>query len=336
MPLPLIPLVVAGAVAASTAIAGKKGYDSYQNIKETKEIAEATEKRYKAAFQAFEQTRKQTNKHFEQYGKEKLEILNGSMANFVTEFKKLKHVDFSNHAAIDSLDKVKDIDLFMREVEKQTIQAAQIMSSGVSAIAGGGLAAMGAMGAATTFGLASTGTAIASLSGVAATNATLAFFGGGSLAAGGLGMAGGMVVLGGIALAPALALGSIIFASSTEKKLEQMKKQKAEVDVEIAKLHSAEAIMKEIGNYTLKVHELAKNVDELLVKYVGILTQVIEGRGTDYRDFHLHEKELTKHTYELAAVMKHLLDMPIIDEAGNISTALEETIQITQQRIAKL
>jgi cell division protein FtsB len=336
MPLPLIPLVVAGAVAASTAIAGKKGYDSYQNIKETKDIAESTEKRYKAAFQAFEQTRKQTNEHFEQYGREKLEILNGSMADFVTEFKKLKHVDFSNHTAIDSLDKVKDIDLFMREVEKQTIQAAQIMSSGVSAIAGGGLAAMGAMGAATTFGLASTGTAIASLSGVAATNATLAFFGGGSLAAGGLGMAGGMVVLGGIALAPALALGSIIFASSTEKKLEQMKKQKAEVDVEIAKLHSAQAIMKEIGNYTMKVHELAKNVDELLAKYVGILTQVIEGRGTDYRSFHLHEKELTKHTYELVVVMKHLLDTPIIDEAGNISTALEETIQITQQHVAKL
>ena len=336
MPLPFIPLIVAGAAAVSTAIAGKKGYDSYQNIKETKEIAEQTEKRYKSAFNNFESTRKQTNERFEKYGKVKLEVLNGSMSSFVKEFKKLKNVDFSNNTAIDSLDKVSDIDFFMREVEKQTVKAAQIMGSGVSAIAGGGLAAMGAMGAATTFGLASTGTAIASLSGVAATNATLAFFGGGSLAAGGLGMAGGMVVLGGIALAPALALGSIIFASSTEKKLEKMKTQRAEINVEIEKLNSAKNIMSEIGTYTVKVNQLAKNVDQLLSKYVGILAQIIDAKGNDYRSFQSNEKELTKHTYELAVVMKHLLDSSIIDEEGKLSKTLDETIQLTKKHISNI
>lgn len=336
MPLPFIPLVVAGAVAASTAIAGKKGYDSYQNIKETKDIAESVERTYKSTFNQFEQTRIKTNEQFEQYGKEKLDILNGSLTSFVSTFKKLKHVDFSNKTMIDSIDKVADIDLFMKEVEKQTVKAAQVMTSGVSAIAGGGLAAMGAMGAATTFGLASTGTAIASLSGVAATNATLAFFGGGSLAAGGLGMAGGMAVLGGIVLAPALALGSIIFASSTEKKLEEMKKQKAEVEVEIAKLNSAKGIMTEISNYTVKVSQLAQSIDKLLTKYVGELAQVILVRGNDYRNFQLSEKEITKHTYELAVIMKHLLDSPIIDEEGKLSSALAGTITTTEKLLSSI
>lgn len=336
MPLPLIPLVVAGAVAASTAIAGKKGYESYQNIKETKEIADDTERRYKSAFTSFEKTRKATNEQFEQYGMEKLEILHGSMAAFVKEFKMLKNVDFTNNTTIDSLHKVADVDLFMREVEKQTVQAGQILGSGVSAIAGGGLAAMGAMGAATTFGLASTGTAIASLGGVAATNATLAFLGGGSLAAGGLGMAGGMAVLGGIALAPALALGSFIFAASTEKKLEQMKTQKAQVNVEITKLKSASKIMQELGHYTGKVRELAENVDQLLIKYVDLLSNIIEVRGTDYREFQMNERELTKHTYELAIVMKHLLDTAIINEEGKLSSALNDTIQLTEKHLGTL
>jgi hypothetical protein len=336
MPLPLIPLIVAGAVAASTAVAGKKGYDSYQNIKETNDIAEVTEQRYKTAFNSFENTRKETNIRFENYGKVKLEVLHGSMSSFVKVFRKLKNVDFYNNTKIDSLERVSDIDFFMREVEKQTVKAAQIMGSGASAIAGGGLASMGALGAAGVFGVASTGTAIASLSGVAATNATLAFFGGGSLAAGGLGMAGGMVVLGGIALAPALALGSVIFAATTEKKLEQMKKQKAEIDVEIEKLNSAKNIMVEIGNYTVKVNDLAKSVDKLLKKYVGILSQIIGVRGNDYRSFRLDEKESTKHTYELAVVLKHLLDASIIDEDGKLSKTLDETIQVSKKHITNM
>lgn len=329
MPLPLIPLIVAGAAAASAAVAGKKGYDSYQNIKETKEVAEKMERNYKRAFNSFEQSREDLNTQFESYGEQKLYILNGSMTRFVNEFKKLKNVEFTNSTSIDSLAKLSNIDHFMLEVEKQTIKAAQIMTSGISAITGGGLAAMGALGAATTFGAASTGTAIASLSGVAATNATLAFLGGGSLAAGGLGIAGGMAVLGGIALAPALALGSFIFAASTEKKLEEMKQKKAEIDVEVTKLQSAKAIMDEINLYTVKVNELAQTLDDLLNKHIDALELIISNRGIDYSTFATNEKELTKHTYELAFILKHLLDTSIIDSEGMRSKALDETIDHT-------
>jgi hypothetical protein len=333
MPLPLIPLAVAAAAAASAAVAGKKGYDSYQNIKETKDIAESTERKYKNVYRTFENARERTNEEFENYGKEKLLILNGSMTRFVEEFKQLKNVSFTDGTVVDQLGRIADVDLFMKDVEKQTVKAAQIMSSGISAIAGGGLAAMGALGAATTFGVASTGTAIASLSGVAATNATLAFLGGGSLAAGGLGMAGGMAVLGGIALAPALALGSIIFASSTEKKLEEMKKQRAEVNVEIAKLEKATNVMTEIADYTVKVKELAKNIDGMLDQLVAQLSWIIKSNGVDYRQFNVREKELTKHAYEVAVIMKHLLDTSIIDEGGQLSANLDDTLSSTKIKL---
>ena len=78
-------------------------------------------------------------------------------------------------------------------------------------------------------------------------------------------MAGGAAVLGGIALAPALALGSVIFAASTKKKLEEMKIKREEINVEIEKLKSAISILKEIQTYTVKLSDLTTETDNLLV-----------------------------------------------------------------------
>ena len=77
-------------------------------------------------------------------------------------------------------------------------------------------------------------------------------------------MAGGAAVLGGIALA-CLALGSVIFAASTKKKLEEMKIKREEINVEIEKLKSAISILKEIQTYTVKLSDLTTETDNLLV-----------------------------------------------------------------------
>lgn len=327
MPLPLIPLVVAGITAASAALAGKKGVDSYNNIKETKIIAEETERQYKKVYTLFEEQREQTNNEFENYGTLKLEILSTSMAEFVGEFSKLKHVDFTDNTVLDNIGKAKNVNMFLREVEKQAVKAAQVMTAGVSSIAGGGLAAMGALGAATTFGAASTGTAIASLTGVAATNATLAFFGGGSLAAGGLGMAGGMAVLGGIALAPALAIGSVIFATSTEKKLAEIKIQQAEVEVEKEKLKSAIHVMSNIQRYTVKFKNLAEEMNILFIRKIMQLSLIIDKVGVEYPAFSEEEKLIVQQTYKLAVTMKYLLDISILTDDGDLSPSLDGVLE---------
>lgn len=334
MPLPLIPFIVAGVAAASAAVAGKKGYDSIQNVQETKTLAVKIERNYKEKYDDFEQARNEVNREFENYGAEKFDILEGSMSDFVAVFSKLKNVDFTDNTIIENLDKVKDVNLFMQEVEKQTIVAGQVLKVGISSVAGGGLAAMGALGAATTFGAASTGTALASLSGVAATNATLAFFGGGSLAAGGLGMAGGMAVLGGIALAPALAIGSLIFAASTEKKLEKMKTKQVEIEVEQQKLQSAKVVMTKISRYTKKMRMLAVQVNELFEDSVDSLSSIIDRCGIDYQNFSETQKIKVQQTYMLAVTMKHLLDTAILDGEGELSSSLTDVIEVTTDRIS--
>ncbi|PID21901.1 hypothetical protein CSV61_06695 [Sporosarcina sp. P3] len=282
MPLPLIPLIVLGATAASTALAGKKGYDSVKNMKETRQLASELETSYNEVYEEFKRVRDATNKEFEIYGLLKLEILDGSMKHFVETFKQIKHVNFTNEAVTEEFVSNSEIEQFVLTIEKQVVKAGQVLAAGIASLAGGGLAAMGALGATTTFAAASTGTAIVALSGIAAQNATLAFLGGGSLAAGGLGVADGTLVLGGIALAPALAIGSLIFAASTEKKLQEMYGRQAEAQAEIEKLQAATNVMEQITSTTASMRNLAKSTDLLLSATIHKMSEIMQSKGADF------------------------------------------------------
>lgn len=336
MPLPLIPFVVAGVAAASAAVAGKKGYDSYQNMQETKELAQSLESKYKKAYKNFEAGRDETNEAFEKYGLLKLDILDGSMKDFLDTFKQIKNVNFKGEAVTDNFVSSSDINEFVINIEKQVLKAGQVLTAGIASLAGGGLAAMGAVGATTTFAAASTGTAIASLSGIAAQNATLAFLGGGTLSAGGLGIAGGTIVLGGIALAPALAIGSLIFASSTEKKLEEMYAKKAEVNAEVEKLNSAANVMAQIKSTTRNMHSLADSTNKLFLENIRKMKVVIQQNGKDFSFYSTEDQTIIHNNYKLAIIMRDILNTTILDGKGNLMPNLQSVITAGNRKISSI
>lgn len=336
MPLPFIPLVVAGSVAAATALAGKKGYDSYKNIKETKDLAKEIQKKYTNAYKSLETKQKAANSQFERYGQLKLNVLNETMKHFVASFKQIKYVEFKNETEIESLVTSTDVEQFVYTVEQQVVKAGQVLASGAAAIAGGGLAAMGAVGATTTFAAASTGTAIASLSGIAAQNATLAFLGGGSLATGGLGVAGGTLVLGGIAIAPALALGSLIFAATTEKKLEEMYAKKAEIEAEVQKLKSATTVLTKMELTTKNLFKLLDSVKTLFEREINHMDEIIHEKGTDFRNYSTDEKNTIHKNYKLAVITRDILNISILDEKGNLAPNLSQIITAEKSKIQAL
>ncbi|MBD8036155.1 hypothetical protein H9635_05325 [Solibacillus sp. A46] len=336
MPLPFIPLVIAGAVAASTAVASKKGYDSYKNMKETKELAEELHKKYTTAYDAFDSMKEQTNEQFEHYGKLKLDILNETMKHFIKSFKQIKHIEFKNESEIESLVNSADVDQLVVTIEKQVVKAGQVLTAGVASLAGGGLAAMGAVGATTTFAAASTGTAIASLSGIAAQNATLAFLGGGSLATGGLGIAGGTMVLGGIALAPALALGSLIFAATTEKKLEKMYEKKAEVNAEVQKLTSASAVLTRIEMATKNMYDLADGVKKVFDREIKSMDLILSEKGLDFRKYTKEDQQTIHKNYKLAVITRDILNISILTDKGDLVPNLQQVITTEKRKIQAL
>lgn len=336
MPLPLIPLIVAGGLAVSATIASKKGYDSYQNVKETKDVAQKVESRYRHAFDQFDTAKDATNIGFEEYGAFKLQVFDTSMKQFVEAFQQLKNLDFTDTTVQDFLSDYEDLEEFILHIKKQVVQAEHILGVGIASIAGGGLAALGAVGAATTFGAASTGTSIALLSGIAAKNATLAFLGGGALSVGGLGMAGGMAVLGGIAIAPALAIGSLIFATTTENKLEEMYTKKAEVDAEISKLEAAEIVLQEVHETTLLIHQLAEDVNSLFMRKVDALGEIIKSNGVDYSRYTKDGQQIVFQSYQLAGLIKGIFNQSLLTEDGALAPNITEFIQMTNHNLAQL
>ena len=195
MPLPIVFIGIAAATGAAGAGAAVKAGVDHNT---TKKINSNTEERIVHAAVHLEELRRQCGEALKNLGREKVQVLSGSLLPFVDAFAKLKNVDFTESSGLLELSKLRIDRASFEKVGPQEHFGVSLAGGSLAGLTGGALAAFGAYSAASTFAVASTGTAISSLSGAAATNATLAFFGGGSLASGGLGMAGGTAVLGGL------------------------------------------------------------------------------------------------------------------------------------------
>ena len=166
-----------------------------------------------------ENQQEDTKAAVEGLGRTKIEILSGSVNDFINNFKKIKNINLRETEGIKELKHLNMSQDDFSDLEASSFQASQVAVNGLSSVGAGALMAYGTYSAVGLLGVASTGTAIGGLSGVAATNATLAWLGGGALSAGGFGIAGGMAVLGGLVAGPALAIGGSIFASKAKTAL---------------------------------------------------------------------------------------------------------------------
>ena len=170
-----IPLLFIGIGAAAGAFGVGKSIKAGVDQKEANETNERADDIIQYASRKIEKSRKNCGEAIDNLGKIKLQILDESIKPFITEFEKLNHVELSESAGMNELQKmVLDQKKFTELKELQSMATSMVGGVASGAMAGA-LTAFGAYGAAGALATASTGTAIASLSGAAATNATLAF-----------------------------------------------------------------------------------------------------------------------------------------------------------------
>ncbi len=217
----------------------------------------------------------------------------------------------------------------MREVDMSVGKAL-----GSTAITGalGAAAAMGTpalvTGAVTALASASTGTAISTLSGAAASNAVLAWLGGGSIAAGGGGMAAGSAVLsaltgaatGGVAILAAGLMASIHYS----KKLTEAVNYQKEIDVEIAKMEKAWAIVDNIENRTKELSWVTYELEHRIAVQLEYLEPLIVDFDTDSD----YNTSVFQKTALLVKAMSELAQTPLFDETGELTS---ESIQIVSK-----
>lgn len=328
-----IPFLVIGAVAAlGVGKTIKAGVDQI-DASDTNDKANRMVKR---ARKKIEECRKNCGAALDHLGICKINILDHSIKPFINEFEKIKHIDFEESKGLNELQKMALDKKSFTEL-KQLQSVATSMTGGlVSGAMAGAITAFGAYGAAGTFAIASTGTAIASLSGAAATNATLAFFGGGSLAAGGMGVAGGTMVLGGLVAAPALAvLGFVVGAKASENKdkaysnLAQAREFKEEMDV-------ASLLCIGIRKRANMFKRFLLSLNAIFEPLVFEMSEIIHRRGTDFREYTEDEQKVIAEAMAMAAAIKSILDVPILDEDGNLTVESESIIDVTRKRIGHI
>lgn len=323
MPLPLVFIGIA-AVTGATGVGAtvKAGVDQTH----AKTINEDANQRIENAAKRLDFHRKQCGDSLQSLGEEKVFVLNNGINEFITNFQKIKNVDFSESEGILELKNLKLDQKEFTELAEMTKFSLSLVQGGITGAAGGALAAFGAYSAATTFATASTGTAIASLSGAAASNATLAFFGGGSLAAGGLGMAGGTAVLGGLVAGPALLVMGIITSAKAGKSLQDAYANDAKANEICEELQMASEQCIAIRRRSYMFYSLLAKLDAYLYPLNEEMKRIINEEGIDYSQYSSQSKKTIAALVSTVASIKSVLDTTILSEAGELTEDSEKLL----------
>ena len=63
------------------------------------------------------------------------------------------------------------------------------------------------------------------------------------------------------------------------------------------------------------------------------MSEIIKNRGTDFREFSDEEKKTVAEAMTMAGAVKSILDTPILDDEGNLTTESENIVEATREKL---
>ena len=331
MPLPfLVPVIIGGLGLLGVGKGVKAAVDNSE--------AKDTERRARSiaddAQEELEVSKIIFNDALERYGEAKLKAIDKYLRCFIDTFSQINNVAFTSGEHIDDLSRVSITEGDLKDIAKNVSRVGEVISrvsGGIAGLGGGALAAFGAYKGTMLLASAGTGTAIRALSGAAARNPTLAWLGGGTLASGGGGMAAGAMVLGVMAAGPALLIFGSILGANAKKRLNDA----------MSNLEQAKTIEAELSVLTEKLRQMLASVFlclAVLDKFSGKmrrankrLVTLLEESGADYHHYTEDEKTLVFAAVKFAQVLKMIIDLPLLNEDGELITESVERIQACRE-----
>lgn len=316
MVLPLVPLVLIGAGAASGLGGLVTGARGAGKMREAGRIAEGAKANYEKALAQTHRAVDDTNAKVAAYGVEQ---------------------DAARRQVLHRMAE------FIRRHERQVSESAAVLLDGVEAEIGeiadfagtiglgldwlAGAAKAGFTGAATftgipaavsALGTASTGTAISSLSGAAAQSATGAWLGGGSLAAGGGGVALGATALNFVTVGPALLVGGLVLNGQGEKAKTRANAYEAEVTIAVANQQTFRSLLATVD---ARVDELSQLLAQLVSRAVGSLAHLEQEPFDPER-----HAERFRRAMALTLAVRDMAATPILTSDGELNSETERLL----------
>ena len=318
--------ILTGLVKIGKVISGVRGF---QDRESSKTIKEACEDYYKNAQDLTEHERNNLNAFIRNFGKYRLDALQGTTGRFLGILKDMKKENLLKEywilkkvgVNVDSIQQMEAIDM---NVSKALLSTAKVGALSVAAAMGTPTFVTGTVSALAT---ASTGTAISTLSGAAATNATLAWLGGGSLATGGGGVAVGATVLSGLTITATAGVGiaalGIIASKYYAKKLTEVKEFQKNVEEKVAQMESLWDLLLQIEKRTFELTKVTHNLEIRILKELKYL----EPLSVDYDTNNEFYNCIFQRVALLAKSMSELAQTPLLDSFGNVSSESSRIIK---------
>ena len=66
------------------------------------------------------------------------------------------------------------------------------------------------------------------------------------------------------------------------------------------------------------------------------MTETIESKGTDFRTYSLEEKNIVAQALAMAGAIKAVLDTPLLNDTGNLTSESEKIVDVTRKKLELL
>lgn len=310
MPLPLIPIAVAGGTILAAILGTLNGKEAYDNYKESGKLVNQATESYNEAEKRLKYAQTNATSEFNKLGYLQKSIIENSLERYKNLVDALKIKDSKEFQDIIGEKSLENI----ATIEQVIVDLKSALSGIVAGGVAGSMAGFGAVGGVGLFATAGTGTAISTLSGPVAINATLAWLGGGTLASGGLGMAGGMWVLGGIVAAPLVAVTSFVIAKFSEGKLNDARAYSDSFKA------LREAVESERLSWTEMINKIKLKEESLQktdIDFKNIIDKVFTAsvqKGVEVSKWDAQEQESCKQMINFAETIANTINDPLMND----------------------
>ncbi len=329
MPI-FIPLILGAISIASAAHGVKKGVDGANDLSTAKELKNQAEQLSDTAKQNMENANNRAMDRLEKFADTKIHILAESMSDFVTNFERIKNVNFKETEGINELKHFTEHKQEILEIKEAAIAAKDLAMGGAASIAIGSLVSKG------TQAVVLRTVTHSGLAGAAASKHALALLGGGAKAAGGLGMAGGAAVLKGLNVGSVISLAGSIFASQAKKKFNDAESEYLRAQTLNEQVLSTCIVLNGIMVRASQLNGILQILNQFFVCAVNNMCDIINTSGEDYSKYSDEERKSIYACVQLAITIKAIIDTSLLNEEGELEEKSMESLMRGQEYIARL
>lgn len=329
MPI-FIPIIIGAISAASAAHGIKKGIDGANDLSLAKERRNQAALLSDTAKLNMENANRRAMDRLEKLADTKIHILAESMSDFVTNFERIKNVNFKETEGINELKNFAEHKQEVLEIKEATIAVKDLAMGGAASIAIGTLVSKGTQTAVLT------AVTKGGLAGAAASKHALALLGGGAKAAGGLGMAGGAAVLKGLNIGSAISLAGSIFASQAKKKYNDAESEYLQAEALNEQAINTCIVLNGIMVRASQLCGILQILNQFFVCSVNNMCEIIARSGEDYSKYNNVDKKAIYACVQLAITIKAIIDTTLLNADGELEQQSLESLMRGQEYIAQL